>query len=92
VGGAAHGGIPPGRADMNQDEINERERTNPGNWGKVVGFYHSRLDSRVWVRKPQPWMGSSLNMAKPIARLLALLFILLLCLLVASMVFLVVHR
>jgi len=27
---------------MNQDELNERERNNPGNWGKLLGFYHSR--------------------------------------------------
>jgi uncharacterized membrane protein len=74
---------------MNQDEINERERNNPGNWGKTLGFYHSRADSRVWVRKPRPWMGWSLNMTNPFAGLLVLLFILLLCLLVASIVFFV---
>ena len=53
---------------MDRDEINERERNNPDNWGKRLGFYHSSTDSRLWVRKPQPWMGRSLNMAKPIAR------------------------
>jgi len=77
---------------MNQDEINERERNNPGNWGKHLGFYHSNVDSRVWVRKPQPWMGWSLNMARPLARVLVLLFILLLCLLVAFVGFSVLHR
>ena len=72
---------------MNQDELNERERNNPGNWGKLLGFYHSRADSRIWVRKPKPWMGWTLNMANPYARVLVLFFILLLCLLVAATVF-----
>ena len=69
---------------MNRDEINEREWKDPTNWGKVFGFYRSNADSRLWVPKPQPWMGWSLNMAKPLAGALVLLFVLLLCLLVAS--------
>lgn len=77
---------------MNQDEINERERNDPGNWGRPLGFYHSRADNRLWVRKPQPWMGWSLNMANPLARALVGLFILLLCLLVAIVVYLVVPK
>lgn len=70
----------------------ERERSRDLKWGKVFGFYHSKVDSRVWVRKPHPWMGWSLNMAKPLTRVRVLLFILLFCLFVASMVSLVVHR
>ena len=77
---------------MNQDEINERERNNPGNWGKLLGFYRSKVDSRVWVPKPRPWMGWTLNLANPFARLLVLLFILLSCLLVAWMAFLLLHK
>ena len=72
---------------MNQDEINELEWGNPGNWGKVLGFYHSKRDSRLWVRKPRPAMGWCLNMSRPLARALVLAFILLLCLLVALVAF-----
>jgi uncharacterized membrane protein len=60
---------------MNQDEINERERTNPANWGQPFAFYRSRLDSRLWVRKPKPWMGWSLNMAKPASKVIVALFV-----------------
>jgi uncharacterized membrane protein len=77
---------------MSQDEINERERNNPANWGKVLGFYHSKADGRVWVRKLQPWMGWSLNLANPFARVLVLLFTLLFCLLAALVVFAVLHK
>jgi uncharacterized membrane protein len=69
---------------MSQDEINERERNNPENWSKPLGFYRSRQDSRVWVRKPKPWMGWSLNLAKPLAWAQILVFLLLLGLLMAS--------
>jgi uncharacterized membrane protein len=71
---------------MDQHEINERERNNPDNWSKPLGFYHSRLDSRVWVHKPQPWMGWSLNMARPTSKVLVLLFMLLLGLFVVATV------
>ena len=77
---------------MSQDEINERERNNPDNWGKRLGFYHSSTDSRLWVRKPQPWMGWSLNMSSPISRALVLLFTLVLCALAALVVFSVLHK
>ena len=76
---------------MGQDEINERERNNPDNWGKRLGFYHSSTDSRLWVRRPHPWMSWSLNMAKPLARALVVLFALSSCLLMASIVFAVLH-
>jgi len=45
---------------MNQDE-NQRARVgDPRNWGKILGFYHSKLDSRVWVPK-RSRMGWSLE-------------------------------
>ena len=75
---------------MNQDEINEREWSNPDNWGKRFGFYHGRLDSRTWVRKPHPWMGWSLNLANPRGKVLVILFLLLMCLLVVGAPLLVV--
>jgi uncharacterized membrane protein len=71
-------------ADMNQDEINERERNNPDNWSKPLGFYHSKLDSRVWVPQARPWMGSTLNLANPASRILVLLVILMLGVLLAA--------
>jgi uncharacterized membrane protein len=77
---------------VNQDEINERERNNPLNWSKPLGFYHSGRDSRVWVRKPQPWMGWSLNMAKATSKFLVLLFILLLGLVVAATLFAILGK
>jgi uncharacterized membrane protein len=96
VGDPGHPGISSARADVNQDEIqdeiNERERNNSANWGKRLGFHHGRTDTRLWVRKPQPWMGWSLNMANPLARALVVLFILLLCLVAASVVFLVIPK
>jgi uncharacterized membrane protein len=74
---------------MNQDEINEREWGTPDNWGKRFGFYRSRLDSRIWVRKPKPWMGLSLNLAHPLGKVLVFLFLLLMCLLVVGALLLV---
>jgi uncharacterized membrane protein len=76
---------------MNQDEINEREWNNPDNWGKRFGFYNSKLDSRAWVRKPHPWMGWSLNLANPLAKVLVLVFLLLLGLVVVWSVLLVLQ-
>jgi len=69
---------------MNQDEINEREWSNPDHCGKRFGFYRSRLDSRLWVRKPKPWMGWSLNLANPLGKATVVIFLLLLCLLVVG--------
>jgi uncharacterized membrane protein len=78
---------------MNQDEINERERNNPDNWSKPLAFYHGRQDSRVWVRKPKPWMGWSLNLANPIARVLVAVFLPLLGLSVALIaLFAILHK
>lgn len=45
-----------------QDQINEMEWLNPENWS--LGFYFSKLDSRVLVPKQRPWMGWTLNIGQ----------------------------
>ena len=52
---------------MNQSEINEAEWKNPANWtggSKWLCVYFSQKDSRTWVPKRIPWMGSTLNLGK----------------------------
>ena len=44
---------------MNQEANNQVEWSNPDNWS--CGFYFSKRDSRIWVPKPIPWMGWTLN-------------------------------
>ena len=81
------------RTDMSQNEINEREWKNPDNWSTPIGFYFSKRDSRVWVHKPQPWMGWTLNLANPSGGIWALLFMLLPCLLMAAiLVFVILQK
>jgi uncharacterized membrane protein len=77
---------------MNQHEINEREHKNPANWGSSFAFYHSKLDSRLWVPKQQAWMGWTLNLAHPLGKVLVLAFVLLLCLAAAAVVFAILPR
>jgi uncharacterized membrane protein len=52
---------------MNQKEINEAEWMNRDNWSgsRWASFYFSKRDSRTWVPKSIPWMGWTLNLAKP---------------------------
>ena len=53
---------------MTQDEINKAEWENPDNWtlgSKWLCIYFSHKDSRTWVPKQIPWMGSTLNLGKP---------------------------
>ena len=53
---------------MNQQEINQAEWENPANWtagSKMLCIYFSHKDSRIWVPKRIPWMGTTLNLAKP---------------------------
>jgi len=53
---------------MTQDEINQAEWENPGNWTKgsrLLCVYFSHKDSRTWVPKRIPWMGSTINLGKP---------------------------
>lgn len=52
---------------MNQDEINKAEWENPANWtkgSKLLCVYFSHKDTRTWVPKRIPWMGSTLNLGK----------------------------
>jgi uncharacterized membrane protein len=77
---------------VDQDEINEREHSNPANWSSPFAFYHSDLDSRLIVPKQQAWMGRTLNMAHPIARVMVLVFVLAMCLVAAAIVFAVLPR
>lgn len=51
-----------------QREINQREWENLANWTsgpKWLLMYISHKDSRTWVPKRIPWMGSTINIAKP---------------------------
>lgn len=53
---------------MDQNEINQAEWENPDNWtdgSKWLCVYFSHKDSRIWVPKRSPWMGSTINLAKP---------------------------
>jgi uncharacterized membrane protein len=52
---------------MNQKEINEAEWKNQENWSgsRLESFYFSKRDTRTWVPKSIPWMGWTLNLAKP---------------------------
>ncbi len=52
---------------MNQHEINKEEWENPDNWSdgsKLMCVYLSHKDSRTWVPKRIPSMGSTMNLAK----------------------------
>lgn len=52
---------------MNQDEINKAEWENPNNWtlgSKWLRVYFSRKDSRTFVPKQIPWMGSTPNLGR----------------------------
>ena len=53
--------------NMNQDEINKAEWENPNNWtlgSKWLRVYFSRKDSRTFVPKQIPWMGSTPNLGR----------------------------
>ena len=53
---------------MDQNEINQAEWENPANWTagpKWLCVYFSHKDSRTWVPKRIPWMGTTINLAKP---------------------------
>jgi uncharacterized membrane protein len=77
---------------VNQDEINEREHANPANWSRPFAFYNSALDSRLWVPKQEAWMGRTLNMAHPIARVVVLVFVLAIGLVVAAVLLAILPR
>ena len=53
---------------MDRNEINQAEWENPANWTagpKWLSVYFSHRDSRTWVPKRIPWMGVTINLAKP---------------------------
>lgn len=52
---------------MNQQDINTQEWNDPANWSRKawLGVYFSKRDSRVWVRKPVPALGWTVNFAQP---------------------------
>ena len=52
---------------MNQQDLNAQEWNNSENWSRKqwLGVYFSKRDSRVWVRKPLPALGWTLNFAQP---------------------------
>ena len=54
-------------AAMTQDEVNKQAWNNPANWHglKLVAFYSSSQDCRLWVRKRIPALGWTINMAHP---------------------------
>jgi uncharacterized membrane protein len=45
---------------MDRKRINQAEWENSDNWS--MGLYFSKKDTRVWVPKPIPWMGWTLNL------------------------------
>jgi uncharacterized membrane protein len=47
-----------------QEEIDAEEWANPANWGGWFGSYRSKRDSRTWVPKRNPDLGSTLNFAR----------------------------
>ena len=50
---------------MSQEEVNDAEWRNPTNWrGRWFRIYHSELDTRAWVPKPDPRMGMTVNFAR----------------------------
>lgn len=52
---------------MNRQATNAQEWNNPANWSRQqwLGVYFSKRDARVWVRKPVPALGWTVNFAQP---------------------------
>jgi uncharacterized membrane protein len=58
-----------------EQDINNAEWHDPRNWhGGWLGLYSSSRDTRMFVPKRQPWMGFTVNFARP-SGVLALLLI-----------------
>ena len=54
------------RDPATQDVVNEAEWARPENWyGGLLGIYASARDTRLIVPKRRPWMGWTLNVARP---------------------------
>lgn len=51
---------------MTQADINIAEWKNPNNWGgpRLMRVYFSKKDTRVWIPKPIPVLGWTLNLAQ----------------------------
>ena len=47
----------------NQELINQQEWERRENWSGWLGTYRSARDTRVWVPKRNPALGSTLNFA-----------------------------
>ena len=50
-----------------QDDVNQAEWENPENWtagSNLFCVYFSRKDTRIWVPKKIPAMGSTLNLGQ----------------------------
>jgi uncharacterized membrane protein len=57
-------------------EINEAEWHDPRNWhGGWLGLYRSARDTRTFVPKRQPWMGVTVNFARPAGLMVVLLIL-----------------
>ena len=52
-----------------QEQINQREWERRENWSGWLCTYRSERDTRLWVPKPNPRLGLTLNFAHPQARL-----------------------
>lgn len=52
---------------MNRQATNAQEWNNLANWSRQQwpGVYFSKRDARVWVRKPVPALGWTVNFAQP---------------------------
>jgi uncharacterized membrane protein len=48
-----------------QEAINQQEWERPDNWSGRLGRYRRERDTRLWVPKPNPRMGWTLNFAHP---------------------------
>ena len=48
-----------------QDGVNESEWEDPANWWGGL-LYHSPRDDRVFVPKPVPFFGATINLARPL--------------------------
>ncbi len=80
---------------MAQQETNEAEWRNPENWSgrrKWLTVYFSQKDSRVIVPKRIPFMGWTVNLAKPAAVAMLLAILIGIPLLIILIVVLTGHR
>ncbi len=48
-----------------QDGVNQSEWEDTANWWGGL-LYHSQRDDRVWVPKPAPSFGATINLGRPL--------------------------